>query len=156
VRFSGDGVYVFSGSEDMNVRIWKAEASTQVGPVRAPLSLGHLLRFADSFACAAAAAREEEGGVRRRAGCALRARPRGQAHCSVRRLSCQHTHDARLPERPRCRHRHVPKAIHKAGALRRTMEDSQRRKRANTIKHSKPGSVELKPARKERLVAELS
>jgi WD repeat and SOF domain-containing protein 1 len=58
--------------------------------------------------------------------------------------------------RPRCRHRHVPKAIHKAGALRRTMEDSQRRKRANTIKHSKPGSVELKPARKERLVAELS
>ncbi len=50
----------------------------------------------------------------------------------------------------------MPKAIHKAGALRRTMEDSQRRKRANTIKHSKPGSVELKPARKERLVAELS
>jgi WD repeat and SOF domain-containing protein 1 len=35
VRFSGDGVYVFSGSEDMNVRIWKAEASAQIGPVRA-------------------------------------------------------------------------------------------------------------------------
>ena len=50
----------------------------------------------------------------------------------------------------------MPKAIHKAGALRRTMEESQRRKRANVIKHSKPGSVELKPARKERLVAELS
>ena len=64
---------------------------------------------------------------------------------------------AHVPEVKRiARHRHVPKAIHKAGALRRTMEDSQRRKRANTIKHSKPGSVELKPARKERLVAELS
>lgn len=34
VRFSGDGLYVFSGSEDMNVRIWKACASEQLGTVR--------------------------------------------------------------------------------------------------------------------------
>jgi hypothetical protein len=51
------------------------------------------------------------------------------------------------------RHRHVPKAIHRASSLRRTMEDSQRRKRDNVIKHSAPGSVITKPARKERLVA---
>lgn len=31
VRFSGDGSYVFSGSDDMNVRIWKADASQQLG-----------------------------------------------------------------------------------------------------------------------------
>jgi hypothetical protein len=31
VRFSGDGSYVFSGSDDMNVRVWKAEASAQLG-----------------------------------------------------------------------------------------------------------------------------
>lgn len=31
VRFSGDGSYVFSGSDDMNVRVWKAEASEQLG-----------------------------------------------------------------------------------------------------------------------------
>mmetsp|Transcript_729 Transcript_729/g.2165 ORF Transcript_729/g.2165 Transcript_729/m.2165 type:complete len:450 (-) Transcript_729:146-1495(-) len=31
VRFSGDASYVFSGSDDMNVRIWKAEASEQRG-----------------------------------------------------------------------------------------------------------------------------
>jgi WD repeat and SOF domain-containing protein 1 len=31
VRFSGDGSYIFSGSDDMNVRIWKAEASEQLG-----------------------------------------------------------------------------------------------------------------------------
>jgi hypothetical protein len=47
----------------------------------------------------------------------------------------------------------VPKAIHRASSLRRTMEDSQRRKRDNVIKHSAPGSVITKPARKERLVA---
>lgn len=33
VRFSGDGSYVFSGSDDMNVRVWKAEASAQVGVI---------------------------------------------------------------------------------------------------------------------------
>jgi len=31
VRFSGDGTYVFSGSDDMNVRVWKAEASAPLG-----------------------------------------------------------------------------------------------------------------------------
>jgi WD repeat and SOF domain-containing protein 1 len=35
VRFSGDGSYVFTGSDDMNVRVWKAEASAQMG-VRLP------------------------------------------------------------------------------------------------------------------------
>lgn len=28
VRFSGDGSYVFSGSDDMNVRVWKVRIST--------------------------------------------------------------------------------------------------------------------------------
>ncbi|CAG9463788.1 unnamed protein product [Pedinophyceae sp. YPF-701] len=31
VRFSMDGAYVFTGSDDMNLRIWKAEASEQLG-----------------------------------------------------------------------------------------------------------------------------
>ena len=31
VKFSGDGSYVFSGSDDMNVRVWKAEAAAQLG-----------------------------------------------------------------------------------------------------------------------------
>ena len=51
--------------------------------------------------------------------------------------------------------RHVPKAVHKAGLLRRTMEDSQRRKKENVRKHSAAGAAPAKPARKERLVAEL-
>lgn len=31
VRFSGDGSYVLSGSEDMNVRVWKADAAAPLG-----------------------------------------------------------------------------------------------------------------------------
>lgn len=33
VLFSMDAHYVFSGSEDMNIRIWKSEASRPVGVV---------------------------------------------------------------------------------------------------------------------------
>ena len=36
-RFSGDANYVLSGSDDMNVRVWKAHASQQLGTVRIPL-----------------------------------------------------------------------------------------------------------------------
>lgn len=31
VKFSGDASYVFSGSDDMNIRVWKANASEQLG-----------------------------------------------------------------------------------------------------------------------------
>ena len=49
----------------------------------------------------------------------------------------------------------MPKAIHKAEQLRRTMEDSQRRKRENVLKHSGSGAASVPAARKERLVREL-
>ena len=112
VRFSGDGMYVFSGSEDMNVRVWKADASAQVGPLL----------------------------------------PRERKKAAYDAALVQRF--AHVPEVKRiARHRHVPKAIHKAAALRREMEGSQRRKRDNTIKHSAHGSVQIKPARKERIVA---
>lgn len=34
MKFSGDGTYVLSGSDDSNVRLWKANASQQLGVVR--------------------------------------------------------------------------------------------------------------------------
>ena len=34
VNFSSDATYVLSGSDDMNIRIWKAEASKPLGTVR--------------------------------------------------------------------------------------------------------------------------
>ena len=114
VRFSADGGYVFSGSEDCNVRVWKADASAQLGT--------------------------------------LLPRQRKKAAYDAA-LVARYAH---VPEVGRiARQRHVPKAVHKAAELRRTMEDSQRRKKENVRKHSAEGAVVQRPARKERLVAEL-
>jgi WD repeat and SOF domain-containing protein 1 len=113
-RFSGDGSYVFSGSDDMNVRVWKAEASAQMG-VQLP--------------------RER------------------QAMQYNKALVERHKH---LSEVKRInRHRQLPKPLHKATKLRKTMEDSERRKLRNKVAHSAPGSVDIKPIRKKKIVAEL-
>jgi len=39
-RFSGDGAYVFSGSDDMNVRVWKVRARRVSPAIRIPLEWG--------------------------------------------------------------------------------------------------------------------
>lgn len=114
VRFSGDGTYIFSGSDDMNVRIWKANASEQ---------LGTLLP------------REKQKNAYNKA------------------LIERHKH---MPEIKRIvRHRHLPAALYKATKMRRTMEDSERRKNNNRIAHSAPGAIKVKAARKKKVVTEL-
>jgi WD repeat and SOF domain-containing protein 1 len=63
-----------------------------------------------------------------------------------------------VPEIKRiARNHHVPKAIHKAQKLRRVMTDSETRKKKRRVEHSAPGAEkkEFKPARKERIVAEV-
>lgn len=114
VRFSGDGSYVFSGSDDMNVRVWKAEASEQMGVLL----------------------------------------PRERAAQQYNKaLIEKHKH---LPEvRQIGRSRALPKALHKAAKLRRTMEESERRRTKNKIAHSAPGAVKIKPARSKKIVAEM-
>jgi WD repeat and SOF domain-containing protein 1 len=112
--FSGDATFVFSGSDDMNVRVWKAEASEH---------LGTLL-------------------------------PRERQKESYNKaLVEKHKH---LPEVKRIiRHRHLPTSIYKAKKLRRTMEDAESKRLKNKIAHSAPGSIEVKPARKKKIMKEL-
>ena len=98
----------------MNVRVWKAEASEQLGT--------------------------------------LLPRER-QKQAYNKALVERHKH---LPEVKRItRHRHLPTPLYKAAKLRRTMEDSERRRTRNKIAHSAPGSVRVKPARAKKIVAEI-
>lgn len=114
VRFSGDATYVFSGSDDMNVRVWKANASQQLGTL---------------------VAREQHK----------------QAYQNALLERYKH-----LPEIKRIvRHRHLPASIYKAQKLRKEMIDKEMEHTANKIKHSKPGSVKIKPDKKKKIVAEL-
>jgi len=53
------------------------------------------------------------------------------------------------------RHRHVPKAIHKAQQEKRVMDDSRRRKANNRRAHAKPGSVPFVQERAKAIVKEL-
>ena len=154
VRYSGDGLYVYSGSEDMNVRIWKGNASQQLGTVRYDKRWFVSLRLTlTGFSCQALPREKRKAAfdaalvsryahvpdIKRIARCAV--------FCSL--FTCTAlTHQSH-------RQRHVPKAIHKASQLRHTMEESQRVKRENVAKHSAAGHVAAQPARKERIVAEL-
>ena len=98
----------------MNVRVWKANASEQLGT--------------------------------------LLPRER-KKHAYNAALVERHRH---LPEVARIvRHRHLPAPIYKAAKLRRTQQDSERRKTQHRVAHSGPGAVKLKPARKKKVVAEL-
>ena len=111
VRFSGDGSYVFSASDDMNVRIWKAKASQKLGVML----------------------------------------PREKAKLAYNSaLVKRYGH---MPDIKRItRHRHLPKSIYKTGQLRRDVTEAERRKEQNRIKHSAPGSIKIKPARKKKIV----
>lgn len=53
------------------------------------------------------------------------------------------------------RHRHVPTAIKKAKAQAQLTAQSQKRKKANRVRHSKPGTVKTKREREKQVVREL-
>lgn len=114
VKFSCDASYIISGSDDTNLRLWKAKASEQLG--------------------------------------VLLPRER-KKHEYLESVKNRYKH---LPEIKRIvRHRHLPKPIYKASALRRLMTDAQRRKEDRIRAHSAPGSIKKQPFRSKRIIQEV-
>ena len=112
-RFSADGRYVFSGSDDMNLRVWKAVAAAPTG-VLLPREK-HKLAY-------------------------------------DRALVARYRH---LPDVGRVeRSRPVPTPIKRAAALRRAQTDAEARKTRRRVAHSAPGSVEVKPERRKKVLRE--
>ncbi|KAF3434279.1 hypothetical protein FNV43_RR25382 [Rhamnella rubrinervis] len=111
VKFSCDASYVISGSDDTNLRLWKAKASEQLGVLLPREQMRH------------------------------------NYHEAVKN---RYKH---LPEVKRIvRHRHLPKPIFKAAALRRTVYETQKRKEERRKAHSAPGSIITQPLRKRRIL----
>ncbi|KAF4686484.1 rRNA-processing protein sof1 [Perkinsus olseni] len=98
-QYSGDGRFVFSGSEDCNIRVWKNEASDKLGVV---------------------SKREKK------------------AQAYRKKLVAKYKH---MPEIRRiANHKHLPKAIKLRQDKMNVMDEAQKRKEANRVKNSKPGS----------------
>lgn len=112
VLWSQDAKYVLSGSDETNIRLWKANAAEKMGTLGAREK--QALQYAESL------------------------KERYKHHPDVKRIA---------------RHRHVPKAIKKAAQTKRTMLDSEKRRKDNKRKHSKPGTVPYKPERTKHVVA---
>ncbi|KAI0752663.1 WD40 repeat-like protein, partial [Daedaleopsis nitida] len=113
--YTGDSRFVLSGSDDGNVRVWKAHASDKLGIITA----------------------------RERAAIEYREtlKSRWKADSEVNKIS---------------RTRHLPKPVHKAGQLKRTMLEAQRVKEERRRKHTRAGASKPKAERKKVVITEQS
>lgn len=112
VRFTPDNKYVLSGSDDGNIRIWRADASSRSGIKSARLR--QKLEYDEAL---------------------------------IRRYS-------HMPEIRRIRrHRHLPKAIKKAGEIKKEELAAIKRREENVRKHSKKGAVPRQSEREKMIVA---
>ncbi|KAF7324847.1 WD-REPEATS-REGION domain-containing protein [Mycena kentingensis (nom. inval.)] len=111
--FTSDARFVLSGSDDGNVRIWKAKASERLGIVTGRERAA--IEYRDAL------------------------KEKWKADNQVGRI---------------VRNRHVPKAVHQAGKLKRTMLDAQRVKEERRRKHTRAGESKPKAERNKLVVAE--
>ncbi|KAF7313773.1 WD-REPEATS-REGION domain-containing protein [Mycena chlorophos] len=111
--FTLDARFVLSGSDDGNVRVWKANASERLGIITGRERAA--IEYRDAL------------------------KEKWKSDKEVGRV---------------VRSRHVPKAVHQASKLKRTMLDAQRVKDERRRKHTREGDSKPKAERKKLVVAE--
>lgn len=131
--FTADARFVLSGSDDSNVRMWKANASEKLGIVTA----------------------RERSAIEYRD--ALKDRWKMDAEIGkVQRYVVTWVGKAIVHLTAIARSRHIPKPVYKAAQLKRTMEDAQRVKEERRRRHTRAGESKPKAARKKVVIAEQS
>ncbi|KDQ06192.1 hypothetical protein BOTBODRAFT_121821, partial [Botryobasidium botryosum FD-172 SS1] len=111
--YTGDAAFILSGSDDGNVRIWKARASEKLGVVDGREKASK--QYRDKL------------------------RERWKFDPEVGKVE---------------RHRHLPKAVHKAAELKRTMLDARQVKEDRRRKHTRAGESKPKAERKKAVIVE--
>lgn len=132
--FSGDARFVLSGSDDGNVRVWKAKASEKLGVVTA----------------------RERAAIEYR----NKLKERWSVDTEVSRISryvlgffsslCAWL----LTDRNRHRSRHIPKNVRSTDKLKHTMVEARRVKDERRRKHTRAGDSKPKAEKKKIVVAE--
>ena len=128
--FTADARFVLSGSDDGNVRMWKARASEKLGVIdtreRAAMEYRDSLKERWKFD-------KEVGKI-------------------SRYVSSFYLRGVVLTKYTRTRH--IPKPVHKASQLKRTMLEAQRVKEERRRKHTRAGESKPKAERKKVVIAE--
>lgn len=113
VIWSNDAKYLVSASDEMDLRMWRANASEVPG---AKMFRQQLAEQQDA-----------------------KLKQKFKNYPDIRRIA---------------RHRHVPKHIYHSRKEKREMINSRRRKEANRIAHSRPGTIEVLPEKERHIVRE--
>ncbi|KFD45460.1 WD domain, G-beta repeat protein [Trichuris suis] len=132
VSWTLDNAYILSGSDEFNIRLWKAAAWNKLGPVRL---------FAIAYLPCNPKRRQLQKTYRERNALlyAEKLKEKYAAFPEIRRIA---------------KHRQLPKHVYNAKMELRAIRESQKRKEYNRIMHSKPGSILRVPERKKHIVRE--
>lgn len=128
--FSGDARFVITGSDDGNVRIWKANASDKLGIINA----------------------RERAAMEYRESLKERWKMDTQINKVSRYGSSCHLGDSHPSLPPRTRH--LPKSVYQASKLKRTMLEARRIKEERRRKHTRAGETKPKAERKKVVLVE--
>ncbi|OCH94616.1 WD40 repeat-like protein [Obba rivulosa] len=113
--YTADARFVLSGSDDGNVRVWKARASDKLGVITARERAA--IEYRDTL------------------------KDKWKMDAQIGKVS---------------RSRHIPKPVHKAAQLKRTMLEAQRVKEERRRKHTRAGESKPRAERKKVVIAEQS
>ncbi|KPP64724.1 hypothetical protein Z043_116903 [Scleropages formosus] len=125
VKWSLDNKYIVTGSDEMNIRLWKANASEKLG-LSAEVKALHQLE-------PKLTTREKQA-----QNYSQKLKQKFQHHPQIRRIT---------------RHRHLPREIYSQRKELHVMKEARRRKELNVRKHSKPGSIPYVSEKKKHVVA---
>lgn len=132
--FTGDARFVLSGSDDGNVRIWKARAAEKLGVINSRERAA--IEYRDSL------------------------RERWKVDPQVAKVarygfsykSCIRKRKSELNHRSR----HIPKPVYKASQLKHTMLEARRVKEERRRKHTRAGETKPKAEKKKVVISERS
>jgi DDB1- and CUL4-associated factor 13 len=129
--FSGDARFVINGSDDGNVRVWKAKASEKLGITTA----------------------RERSAIEYRNSLVERWKADSEVG-KVSRSAAILFSDWEKVVNFGYRRRHLPKPVYQASKLKRTMLDAQKVKEERRRKHTRAGDSKPKAERKKLVIAE--